>query len=409
MLPRCKKLRTAILLTLALATVSSRAFAQEIPESFAPVRPMGVGGAFTAIANDENTVWTNPAGLNRGKKPRSRGGISFRTSPNLVLGANTASREFIQGVNQSSLDASQISDQADSLASKPFWASTSIFPLLKFRAGDTPNLAGVYSYTTLQSVVDDDNTSLAKTSAVSDLGAVYGMAFSSKDQRLSFGITGRYVARYAYEEKILLTELKDAKTLQADIKDKSNRSTATAVDLGFLWTVADFWFPTIGISVLNAPLSCKEDYLNPFSKKREKVCGTVFKGDFENPEAISTVDPTDIRVGLSITPRFSSKLAARIALDAHHLPATVGDMNYGLGGIEALKLLHAGIEFFVGNPLETSPFTIAMGMNQGFFTFGTTVSMGSLAIEFATYGKDISTTSSPKEDRRMQLGLSFEL
>lgn len=398
------------LICAGMLALPSLARAQEIPESFTPIRPQGIGGAFTAIANDENAVWTNPAGLARGRKPRRRSAINLVKAPNIIVGANTASRDFIQGLNSNSdsSDLSQISDQADNLKEKPFWATTAIFPLITFDAGDAPSIAGVYSNTTIQSVVDDDNADLAKTSAISDLGAVYGMAFTDKTHSVSAGVVARYVARYAYEDKLPLADLKSGKALQAKIKDGSNRSSALGVDLGFLWTVADFWFPTIGLSILNAPTGCKDDYLNPFSKKREKVCGTVFKGNFENPEAISTVDPTDVRFGLSMTPRFSNKLAARVALDLHHLPVTVGEDHYGLEGIAPLKQLHAGIELFVGNPLERSPFTLAMGLSQGYFTFGTTVEIGILSLQFSTYGRDISSTSTPKEDRRMLLGLSMD-
>ena len=393
-----------------MLVIPTRARAQEIPESFTPVRPQGIGGAFTAIANDENAVWTNPAGLARGTKPRNRDAINLIKAPNIIVGANTASRNFIQGVstNSGSQDVGRVADQADSLKDKPFWATTAVFPLIMFEAGGLPSVAGVYSSTTLQSVVDDDNAELAKTTAISDLGAVYGMAFTDKSHSISAGVVARYVARYAYEDKIPLSDLKKGKELQSRIKEGSNRSSALGVDLGFLWTVADFWFPTIGVSMLNAPTGCKENYLNPFSKKREKVCGTVFSGNFENPEAISTVDPTDIRLGLSMSPRFSSKLAARVALDLHHLPITVGDAHYGLEGIEPIKQLHAGIELFVGNPLERSPFTVGMGLSQGYFTFGTTVEVGVISLQFSTYGRDISSSSTPKEDRRMLLGLSMD-
>ncbi|RYZ58736.1 MAG: hypothetical protein EOP07_06120 [Proteobacteria bacterium] len=408
---RMKKQALNLILSLMSGlSMTGLAVAQEIPESFTPVRPQGMGGAFTAVANDENAVWTNPAGLARGRKPRSRASVDLIKAPNIIIGANSASRDFIQGVNRNSgaSDLSQVADQADELSDKPFWATTAIFPLIMFDAGGSPSIAGVYSNTTIQSVVDNDNPDLAKTSAISDLGAVYGMAFTDKTHSFSFGLIGRYVARYAYEDKIPLSDLKNGKQLQTRIKDGSNRSTGVAVDTGMMWTVADFWFPTVGLSILNAPTGCKEDYLNPFSKKREKVCGTVFKGSFENPEAISTVDPTDVRLGLSITPRFSSKLAARIALDLHHLPVTIGDAHYGLDGIEPIKQLHAGIELFVGNPLERSPFTIAMGVSQGYFTFGTTVQIGLVSLEFSTYGRDISSTSSPKEDRRMLFGVSMD-
>ena len=395
---------------IALITLSlgSSLCAQEIPESYIPVRPNAIGGAFTAIANDEDAIWTNPAGIARIRKARSRDTVSLIKIPGLVVGANTKSREFIKGVGTNSENADKFAAQADELGDKPFWATTQMAPLMMLDLDDLPAILGAYSTTTLQSVVNADNNELANTQAISDIGGIFGVAFTSKSNRFNVGLQARYLARFAYEDKVPLTTLADGRALQKQIKDNSNKSTALAIDMGILWTFADFWFPTIGMSVLNAPSGCKSDYLNPFSKSRINVCGTVFKGEFANEEAISTVDPTDIRYGLSITPRFGRKLAARIAVDMHHSPIIVGDKVYGLDGIDLIKQLHAGIEFFTGNPLLPSPMSFAFGLNQGFYTAGTSVRLGALSLDFASIGRDISSNASPKEDRRLLGGISLE-
>src|SRR5690606_5221140 len=130
-----------------------------------------------------------------------------------------------------------------------------------------------------------------------------------------------------------------------------------------------------GISVLNLPTGCRENYLNPFTEKRETVCGTAYSGSFGNEDALSTVDPVDIRAGVSITPRLSRKLAMRFALDAHHLAYVSGEQIYGLQGIEASKLVHAGVELFVGNPLLIPPVAVRAGYNQGFVTMGASLNL----------------------------------
>ncbi len=387
-----------------------KAAAQEIPESFVPVRPHALGGAFTAIANDEEAVMTNPAGIARIRKARSRSTVNLIKVPNLVVGANSKSREFIQAVSggTSASDLEEVAAQADSLGDKPFWSHASAFPLMMFDLEDLPALVGGYSSTTIRSVINKETPDLANTEAISDVGGVFSLAFTSQSNRVNFGITTRYLARYAYEDKIPVEQFKDVSALQERIKTASNKSTALAVDLGFMWTLADFWFPTVGIAVLNAPTGCRDDYLNPFSKTRESVCGTVFHGDFANAEALSTVDPTDIRIGFSITPRFGNKLGARIGIDVHHAPIVAGDKVYGLDGIDPIKLLHGGIEFFSGNPLLPSPFSVALGLNQGYYTVGFNARLPYFSLNFASYGQDISGTSSPEEDRRFLGGLSFE-
>ena len=50
---------------IALMVVASFAQARELPKFFEGVRPLGMGGAFTAVADDENALFYNPAGLAR--------------------------------------------------------------------------------------------------------------------------------------------------------------------------------------------------------------------------------------------------------------------------------------------------------------------------------------------------------
>lgn len=393
----------------ATLLIASFARAEEIPESFVPVRPQGIGGAFTAIANDEDAVWTNPAGISRVRKPRSRSTVNLVRFPNIIVGANTKSQEFMKGVRSGSDDLSSVAERADELGEKPFWATAGAYPVMMLDIQKTPAVIGAYTLTTLKSVISRDNPELANTNAVSDTGGIFGMAWTDRSNRFSLGFTSRYVVRLAYEDRVPVSVLAEPKELQSRIKAGSNKSGAVGLDFGMLWTIADFWFPTIGLAVLNAPLGCQKEYLDPFSKKREEVCGTVFRGDLANPEAISVVDPTDIRFGLSITPRFSHSLAARIAVDVHHMPFVAGEKVYGLQDIDFMKQFHAGIEFFTGNPLVPSPFTVAVGISQGYYTFGAGVRLGYLALDFTTFGKDISNTASPIEDRRMLFNLSLDL
>ncbi len=382
--------------------------AQELYEPFIAVRPSAVGGAFTAIANDENATWTNPAGITRIRKARSRRNIDLISAPNLILGANSKSREFVTVLNSgSSAGVEQVAAQADSLGSKPFWAYTGLAPMSFLEVDDVPMIVGLYSANTLSSALSAVDSSVADTHVYSDLGVIVGAAYDHPSHRLSLGITTRYMTRYAFEDKIPLTVLSDPKSLQTAVKNGANKSAAFAYDLGFLWTLADFWFPTFGVAILNGPTGCKGDYLNPYSKKRERTCGTKYSGSFANAEALSTLDPTDIRVGLSITPRFGRSFATKIALDAHHLATMVGGSSYGLQNIAASKKLHAGIEFFTGNPLTPPPFSIGFGMSQGFYTFGMKTQISKMSLEFASLGKDISASAGPLEDRRYLGSLSF--
>ena len=397
-------------LTVLLLLAASSAFGQEIPEHYHPVRPMAMGGAFTAIANDENAVWTNPAGVSRIRKARSRSVVNLIKFPNAVVGANASGQAFSKLMQTNTDDtASSIAENAEELQAKPFWAMGGAFPMMMFDFGrQFAAVTGGFAHTTLKAAVDTEDPLISSTQVISDVGGVASFSLTNKSNRLNFGFQLRTIGRYAYEDVVATTDLIDTAVMQEKLKNDSNRSAALGVDLGFMWTLGDFWYPTVGISVLNAPLGCKEEYLNPFSKQRETVCGTKFTGSFANPDAISTIDPTDIRIGFSITPRLGRKIGLRIAADIHHFHVASGENNYGLSEIPILKKIHAGVELFTGNPLTPSPISVSMGMSQGYYTMGAALRLSFLSLDIATFGRDISTTESPQEDRRIMGGLSID-
>lgn len=393
-----------------LVSLAGPVRAEEIPEHFTGVRPMGMGDAFTAVANDENAIWTNPAGIGRSRKARSRAVFNVSKAPNIIVGANTEGRSFYNGF-KSAQDKSveSILANADDLGDKPFWARVAVFPVALFDVSrNAPMAVGLYSNTTTKAVIQKDTPEVAQIEAVSDVGGVITFSYANDANRFNAGLSLRPVMRYAYEDRVASEVLLDRGAFMSEIRGGSNKSQAVGADFGTMFTVADFWFPTIGFAVLNLPTGCKSDYLNPFTRKRENVCGTVYSGDFANEDALSTVDPTDIRAGVSITPRVGRKLNMRFALDVHHIPVGDAAQSYGLGGIEASKLFHGGVELFVGNPLQISPFSLRAGFSQGFATFGASVNLGLVAFDFATYGRDVSSNAAPIEDRRMLGSFTFD-
>ncbi len=393
-----------------LTSVPGRVQAEEIPgQAFGAVRPLGMGGAFTAVANDESSVWTNPAGIGRSRKARTRGVLSLSKLPNLIIGANGNTREFYQAFSgaQDKSIASVLSS-AGTITGKPLWARGALFPVSLFDFGrQSPVAFGLYSNTVVSALIESGSTNVASVNAVSDVGAVVTLGWNNPSNRLNAAIQFRPVSRYAYENRIPSANLVDKKAMNEYLRKDSNRADGLGVDVGFMYTVADFWFPTIGVSALNLPTGCKADYLNPYSQTRQNVCGNKFQGTFGNADALSVLDPTDVRVGLSITPRITHSANLRLALDAHNLPVGSAAQSYGLQSVPFSALVHAGVEFFVGNPLMLPEYSIRFGVNQGFITSGFSFSFGALEVDFATYGVDVSSSAKALEDRRYLASLSL--
>jgi hypothetical protein len=259
----------------------------------------------------------------------------------------------------------------------------------------------------VSALIESDSPNVASVNAVSDVGAVLTLGWNDPSNRLNAALQLRPLSRYAYENRIPSANLVDKKALNEYLRKDSNRADGLGIDAGFMYTVADFWFPTIGIAILNLPTGCKSDYLNPYSETRQNVCGTKLHGTFGNPDALSVLDPTDVRIGLSITPRITRSTNMRLALDAHNLPIGTAKQSYGLQNIPFSALIHAGVEIFAGNPLVLPEYSFRFGINQGFITSGFSLSLGAVELEFATYGVDVSSSPKALEDRRYSASLSL--
>jgi hypothetical protein len=78
------------------------------------------------------------------------------------------------------------------------------------------------------------------------------------------------------------------------------------------------------------------------------------------------------------------------------------DVNgLGLNGT-LFKKVHLGTEAWLFNF-----FGLRGGINQGYFTFGLTLNVPIMQIEFFTYGEEIGESAGSKEDRRLGLQLTF--
>jgi hypothetical protein len=73
---------------LGLAAISFESFAAEVPNVWDHPAAMSMGGAYTSVANDDSAFWTNPAGIVRTKKARSKERVPLYRAPNITFGAN---------------------------------------------------------------------------------------------------------------------------------------------------------------------------------------------------------------------------------------------------------------------------------------------------------------------------------
>jgi hypothetical protein len=386
---------------------ASVALTQELHENFYNARSLGMGDAFTATANDETAFWNNPAGVSRNRKHRTREFL-HGYMPNIGLGINAKTRELYTAFSSEDDFATAVAGNDDLSQNQSYFMNTHMFPVVMWDYGpQAPGAAGIYLNSTVRMFVSEDAPEFAQVTSTSDVGFIKSVVFTDDMNLMSFGAQVRVVNRYALEDTIGLTELKDRQAVLNRFKENANKTTGLGVDVGALLTLPDFWYPSLGIAIYNLPTGCKEEYLNPHSKLRQTVCGTIYQGDIANPEALTVVDPMDLRVGLAISPRVTRDLTMRLGLDLHHLAIPVGTQTYGLTEVDPIKLTHAGFEIYRGNPLEQPTLAFRLGSYQGFVTSGFTIRNSWVSVDIATYGTNVSTSSRAVQDRRFISNFSF--
>ncbi|MDA9951142.1 hypothetical protein N9D31_01080 [Oligoflexaceae bacterium] len=398
-------------LTLWLSLTAATVSATELHEIYYGARPYGMGNAYTAIASDEYAVFTNPAGITRARKNRSRKKMHLFKFPNLTFGANSSQNQILDLQNGDETTEELISESGGE-GGDPMWIFGGIYPVGIFELSPQSVVAvGALMSGRGFVLIDPDSPQNTTVESTLDTAGVLSLGISNRNNRFNVGVTLRPTQRYAYEDTIPTVELSQPSLVQERVAFDSRSMSGLGVDVGSMFTFSDFWFPTLGFSILNFPTGCKANFLNPYSSKEETICGTVFEPGtpfVQDNQPLSSIDPTDIRLGFSITPRLSRKIALRLALDVHHLPIQIGDSQLGYSGVEPVRLLHAGAELFAGNPLERNNWAVRIGANQGYYTMGATMKFSLFAFEFATFGQDISTNSKGNEDRRFIGNFSIE-
>jgi len=358
-----------ILFTITLALlVSSTVFASEYTMMYRGARPMGMGGAFTAVSDDENALFYNPAGLNRIKPGEGKIVI---LNPQLVL--NTSAMNVVSEVKgmmtQNPIDSltPHIGQNmhVGFMPSMPFWVRH--------------NFALALLLPTLS-----NNTLLRRNVAVqaienvtADSGLLFGFAHGFLQDRLSIGANVKFLLRGAGSFTFDAAQLYTKKSIS--FKDIAGYGFGVDGDLGAMYTFNKIGFvvPTVGLTINN-------------------IGATKFPTHFGTNNNILS-DNFRLKRSVGLGSKFEMPNAWHfskwvVAFDVN---------NIGEGGT-FFKKVHIGTEAWLFNF-----FGLRGGINQGYFTFGLALNVPVVQIEFFTYGEELGESAGSRGDRRLGLQLSF--
>lgn len=345
------------LLVSVLVLLGIQVYAQELYESGKSARALGMGNAFTAVVNDRNTMFYNPAGLNRVEG-------YYYTILDMAAGLNgEQALTTIQDVS----NAADLSATLDALYDQKLWigynGNTAIY---------MKNFGFVYFLDgSLDPFLENPTFPTYNINYFNDLGYATGFSFDIMET-FAVGFTYRNINRTGGAIPVGVDTLQSLSS--DDLTNSVNQTgSANALDFGVLW-----YLPT-GI-----PSRLSFVYKN--------LGNTSFKATGTSTNAPNTIDAEmivgwsmDIEVpGVRITP----------AIDYKHINRT--DVQLG-------KKIHLGVE--VDLPL----ITVRGGFNQGYYTYGIGMGLGPMDIEVASYGVELGAYPGQWEDRRYMVQMTMEL
>lgn len=348
----------ALVATLAPFAGTPGAGATPFPLLYQGTRPLGMGGAYTAVADDAGALIYNPAGLAR--------------VPGFELDLVNLEAESSEGA------ASLVQDLQDLNGSDTATATEVIRDHVgehfRVRADTFPNVVmpGFGFGILAQATADGEFHSLVNPrvdlDARADTVGLVGLAHKfGPDKHLALGLTGKIARRQGAQTSFTAVDLADDQFEPFDNLDQVE--TDFAFDLGAMYSPALPLSPTLGVAALN------------LTDLDFGTLGTV---------------PYQVNVGLSLNPPKFGPLGLTLAAD------WVDVTNQLPGDTDLRKRTNLGAELRLWKFLA-----VRGGLHQDYYTAGATVDLWVVKVDFATYGEELGAFGGQREDRRYIARIDF--
>jgi len=459
------------LLTLGLLVFSQSVFAgnslsTKIHNQYVSLRALGMGNAFTAVADDYTLIMYNPAGFAKKKNNE----IQFT-----LLGAGGAKEtmDFAKEVSDASDTAGSDTDKANAISS-----------VIDKYAGDTMGgrlqvaemfwirkhwgFALIPVDLSLDVTVDKQLGPTVDLNVIKDSTLAIGGG-GEVNKEISWGVTLKGIHRLQVSEKLVALQLATEPDLVS--ADRATEGFAFDADIGFLYSPS--WFSKSVAKRVPAQVSDTAKVKKAKPRKEEakvpdtvdadglsltidgasetvkvaaeSASGTVATAsgtaevkeeDKKESKMVDVVEETYPLTFSFVTRNVlasnfaKQKLINKEATDAPEKLERVFDIGsqyefatFGSLTLRAMvdfknlnhpqatttaKTTHAGLEFDY-SPSGWFKAQFRGGMNQGYYTLGTTLLLGFFNIEAATYGEEVGTASNKVESRiyAAKLGMNF--
>jgi hypothetical protein len=354
------------------------------------LRPMGMGDAFVAVANDYNAIFYNPAGLAR----REDGELNLFLDAGVSSNFMSLSKEIQDAQNTPGTEAAKQQAMLDVLQEnygKSFAVRSTLMSGFLVR----PNwgIALIPMDLSFEGTLHKNLGPAINTTVYADttLALAYGDDWHSfPGGRMSWGFTAKAINRGYFSKAVTFVELANDPNLvkTSDLRE----GFGIDGDLGFLYTPL---LPSKGF------FSALRLARPSFGLVVRNVAETKFTSSAKLLNKESTEAPEQLYRVIDIGTRWE--------YPAFWLFGGRGVMDFRdimHPAFSPKKGFHLGFEFdwsvaswWKGN--------YRFGLNQGYMTAGASALFALFNLDLVTYGEEVGTYSTPAENRMYALRLNF--
>jgi len=337
--------------------------AKEYPSLYRGVRPLAMGGAFTAVADDENALYYNPAGL--AEISIVEVGIF---NPLVEVGAEGL--ELYQDLMTTDFETQEeAEDFLNEYIGKPQHLKAALSPYVGFNVAEVGVMIAGIAQGTFNAEVRDPAYPEIDVSLIGDYGLLGGVGGKLPFSGLRAGVSLKFINRESLVESYTAVDLVGEdfdKRVEGDMESGSGVSA----DLGVIYTL-----PFVPVVDLDVGLALQ---------------------NFPEMDMGGAADiDSQVNLGLAVKKSIAG-FGFTGAMDYMDLTNNTGDDD------DWAKHFHLGAE--VSFPVILS---LQAGLNQGYLSGGFGLSFGVVWLNFATYGEEVGAHAGQKEDRRYVGQVSF--
>lgn len=355
-------------------------------------RPLGMGDSFVAVADDENAIFKNPAGIGS-NNAKTKSIVKSTSFPNLSFSSNSYTTNLLGKHYNSYEYPSGIIDKSVTNSDKNniVFTRLSLFPNIVIERFQLGFLADSFAsgYTTLltstkTSAYSTNNTPLTYDRTFSlttrdQYGPVVGFSYPFS-KNIILGLGSRFMQRAT---KINTIEANQNSAIDASNKasDKNeNYTSGFGFDTGIIFPFKDSLNTKIAFSFLD-------------------VGDTTYSAASETSH--NEVERMNIKGGLSINPEINKDVGTIFSVEEER----INDPR-----LDDRDKIRAGCEiYFGGTSGANAPFSARFGYGMQTISAGISIYVLFANLEFATYGESVPINDGYVIDRRYIAKLTVDL